>query len=175
MRPPASAFFLLLSGLFAATLSAKSKPPEAPDDRAVFEQLKSLAGRWTGKTGRSGEPAAVEYRVGAGGTIVMETIAPGTPREMISVYFLDDDDLYLTHYCPVGNQPRMRYDRKRSKPNEAVFAFDGGRGFVARTDLHLHNGAFLFVDARHIETQWTTWLHGRESETRHFILTRAGN
>ena len=38
----------------------------------------------------------------------MEVINEGTPGSMISMYHPDGDKILMTHYCAVGNQPRMR-------------------------------------------------------------------
>ena len=39
---------------------------------------------------------------------MVETVFPGSPHEMVTVYHADGPDLVLTHYCMEGNQPRMR-------------------------------------------------------------------
>ena len=80
-----------------------------------FEQLKGLAGTWEGEPEGEGAEAEAETKeagvvkheiqVSAAGTVVMETMAPGTDHEMINMYHLDGEDLVLTHYCAGGNQP----------------------------------------------------------------------
>jgi hypothetical protein len=151
--------------------AAKPSLPEAPDGRVAFDKLKTLAGTWHGYADKPDNPGTVEYRMVAGGSVLMETLLPGTPHEMISMYFLEGGNLLMTHYCAVGNQPQMVYDRKHSKPDEFVFKFDGGRGFIAREDLHVHNGAIKFIDDKHLETTWTSWNHGKEEGAHRFVLT----
>ncbi len=76
---------------------------------AAFEKLKALAGEWKGK-GKHGEEAmdvTVRYALTAGGSAVVETEFPGTEHEMTTVYTMDGDAIALTHYCMLGNQPRM--------------------------------------------------------------------
>src|SRR5437868_15374337 len=75
-----------------------------------LDALKGLAGEWTGKAkhGDMEHEATVTYKVTAGGSAVVETVFPGTEHEMVTVYHQDGDDLVLTHYCMLGNQPRMR-------------------------------------------------------------------
>ena len=69
-------------------------PAQAGVDAAsVFEQLKALEGTWTGAPEGKGEEASAEaervsevvheFAVSAAGTVVMETMAPGTEHEMI--------------------------------------------------------------------------------------------
>ena len=117
--------------------------PGAPvDGKAAFERLKSLAGTWEGQAGHGqpGQAATVTYRVASGGSVVEETLFPGTPHEMISMYHVVDGELVLTHYCAMANQPRMRLDRKASTPDRLVFAFDGGTNFDPAKDTHVHSG-----------------------------------
>ncbi len=61
----------------------------------------------------------------AGSTVVHETLFPEQPHEMVSVYCVDGSDLVMTHYCVLGNQPRMKADRN-SPANQIVFYFAGG-------------------------------------------------
>ena len=35
---------------------------------------------------------------------------PGQPMEMLSIYHQDKGDLLMTHYCILGNQPKMKAD-----------------------------------------------------------------
>lgn len=166
-----------LSALFAITVAAHAahaapKPPEAPEPPAVFEKLKALAGEWHGYVGEPGHPGRIDYRVTAGGSAVIETLFPGTPQEMISMYFLDRGQLILNHYCAAGNQPEMTYDRKHSTPGEFFFKFSGGRGFSMRDDMHMHEGTLKLPDAQHLDASWTAWNQGKPSGTHHFVLTR---
>lgn len=85
---------------------AMPPPPSTPE----FEIIKSLEGTWVGEGEMHGKKQAVEvrYRITSGKTAVEETLFPGTPHEMVSVYFVDGNDLKMTHYCALGNQPRMK-------------------------------------------------------------------
>ncbi len=81
--------------------------PEVSDD-ARFEFLKQLEGTWVGD-GLDDKPGGVyEFRVTAGGTAVREIEMVGTPMEMVTLYHMEGDDLVATHYCMLGNRPRMK-------------------------------------------------------------------
>jgi hypothetical protein len=162
----------LVAFLLASTLHAAG--PKAPEAPAVFEQLKALAGSWRGSGGKEENAGGIDYRVTANGSVVMETMFPGTPQETVSMYFLDRGRLRLTQYSPIGNQPEMIYDRKHSTPGEFVFQFDGGRGFSMRDDPHLHDGSLKISDAHRLEANWNLWSQGRPAGVHHFVLTRTG-
>ena len=74
----------------------------------AFERLKdSLPGRWHGAR-PDGRPVGVEYRVSASGSALVETWALGKDVEALTIYHLDGDSLAAAHFCPLGNQPRLR-------------------------------------------------------------------
>src|SRR5215468_10686356 len=102
------------------------KLPPAPTNSA-FETMKKLAGTWLAADddGRPTDQVASIVKVTAGGSVVHETLFPGQPHEMVSIYSVDGPDLVLTHYCVLGNQPRMKADRK-SPANQIRFRFVGG-------------------------------------------------
>jgi len=83
-----------------SSLLAQSKAEEG------FEKLKSLAGVWQSKS-PDGHPLSISYEVVAGGSAVMETRVPVNEPSMISIFHLDGEKLRMTHYCSIGNQPRM--------------------------------------------------------------------
>ena len=165
----------LLLALFIAA-SAHAAPPKesAPlEPQTVFEKLKELAGAWRGYLGKEGNSAGIDFHVTAGGSVVMETIFPGTPKETVSMYFLNRGELTLVQYGVVGNQPEMLYDRKHSTPAVFVFKFDGGRGFSMRDDVHIHDGTIKIADAQHLESTWSEWKQGKPAAEYRFVLTRA--
>jgi hypothetical protein len=47
----------------------------------------------------TGMPVRVEYRVTGAGSAVVETLFPGTPHEMVTVYHARKGVLCMTHYC----------------------------------------------------------------------------
>ncbi len=147
---------------------------DALDAKAAFERLKSLAGTWQGAAGHGAENqnASVTYRVASGGSVVQETLFPGTPHEMISMYHLADGRLVMTHYCAMGNQPRMKLDLAASTPDRLVFAFDGGTNFDPAKDGHVHSGTIEWKgDLLHAD--WTVWTGGKEAGHNVFDLRRS--
>jgi hypothetical protein len=164
--------------LFALLVLALCVPAvgqaQAVDGKAAFERLKTLAGAWHGRAGHgeAGQPATVTYRVASGGSVVEETLFPGTPHEMISMYHVVDGELVLTHYCAMANQPRMRLDRKASTPDRLVFAFDGGTNFDPAKDTHIHSGVIEWKGDT-LQSAWTVYAGGKEAGQNRFVVSRA--
>jgi hypothetical protein len=162
-----AAFFLL-----APPLGAQTAEVAGVTATQAFEMLQKLAGTWEGKTGGEGVPARVVYRNAANGSVLMETLFPGTPHEMISMYHRDGQDLVMTHYCAAGNQPRMRFDPKQSTAQTLVFEFTGGTNFDPKKDGHIHSGRITFSGEHTIEAAWSWWENGKLGHDKSFALER---
>ena len=142
------------------------------DPRAAFDRLKALAGSWKGTVAsKEGPSAEVRWEVISARTAVMETLFPGTDHEMRSVYFMDGPDLVLTHYCAMGNQPRMKLAAS-STADELVFEFAGGTNLDPARDVHVHEGRIRLLDPEHMEAEWAVRDRGRQTGTNRFFLAR---
>jgi len=149
----------------------------------VFDQLKGLEGTWEGEPEGEGKAAEAEaeaagmvthaIQVSAAGTVVMETMGPGTEHEMINMYYLDGEDLVLTHYCAGGNQPQMRLNKAESSTDLLVFDFAGGTNLDPEVDNHIHSARLQLVDGDHMESVWKAYADGKEAATMTFHLARA--
>lgn len=154
-------------------LAASARSGETVDPKAAFERLKALAGSWQGTMGGdAANPATVEYRVTGAGSTVMETLGPGSPHEMISMYHLDGDQLMLTHYCAGGNQPRMRLDRAASTPDRLKFVFFDGTNMDAAKDSHIHEVEIKLLGADQINTTAVSFAGGKQDSSLVFDFSR---
>jgi hypothetical protein len=148
----------------------------APRTTAALERLKSLEGTWTGpavwvKAGKKdGVEFTLAYKVTSDGTAVIETMMPGTPGEMVTVYHVEDGRLALVHYCTAGNQPRMTLESS-SDPDDLSFRCRGGTNMTER-DSHMHSARIRIVDANHIKGAWSSVKAGRVEWTAEADLTR---
>lgn len=153
----------IISFLFVVCMAA---PVLAGD---AFDRLKAMEGTWKGMA--SGAEAEVTYRLTGAGSAVVETLFPGTPHEMVTVYHRDGDDVVLTHYCAGQNQPRMR----AKKPGEAAvvsFDYDGGTNIdVAKTN-HMHAAKFEWKGADEARVEWTPWSEGKAGPPVVFEIKR---
>lgn len=157
---------VVLAAVVVGRAEDKARPAEkaapAADTHAGFEKLKKLAGTWVAadKDGKPTDQVVSVIKLTAGGSAVQETLFPGQPQEMVSVYHLDKGDLVMTHYCMLGNQPRMKADPK-SPANQIQFRFAGGTNLDPAKDMHMHEGTLTFVDDDHIEFSGVAWDGGK--------------
>ena len=163
----------LLCGLVAvagavgvrADEKAAAKPAESPakaETHAGFEKLKTLAGTWVeaDKDGKPTDTVVSVIKVTAGGSAVHETFFPGQPMEMVSVYHLEKGELVMTHYCVLGNQPKLKADPKSAK-DSISWVFVGGTNLNPAKDKHMHASTLKFIDADHLEVTGEGWEDGK--------------
>jgi hypothetical protein len=155
--------FAILALLFTSTaLLAQSSAQK------TLDRFKSMVGTWQGKS-PSGDTSEVTYHLTAGGTAVMADMHMAGD-DMVSMYYVNGDDLLMTHFCPTNNQPRMK---AVISPDLNTVSFD----FMDITNLagpnagHMHRAVFLFSDAEHYTEEWTWKAKGKES-TMHFEMQR---
>jgi hypothetical protein len=162
-----------ISGLMLLALTVVSRADdkagnkaEAKDQQAKLEKLKKLAGTWVAadKDGKPTDQVVSVVKVTAGGSVVHETLFPGQPQEMVSIYHIDGGDLVMTHYCMLGNQPRMKADPK-SPANQIHFEFAGGTNLDPAKDKHMHEGTITFVDDDHIKFCGVAWEGGKPDKS----------
>src|SRR5688572_9984233 len=126
--------------LAAAMVSISAAEPQkkAAPGSPEFERMKSLVGTWQGTADMGQGPVemTVQYRLIAGGTVLEERSFPGTPHEMVTMFYEKDGKLALTHYCVMGNRPAMVLDSADAK--SLKFAFDKNCGINTSKEPHMH-------------------------------------
>lgn len=119
-------------GVHVDTVAARSGPTAAE----TFAALKALAGAWEG-VASNGRTSRVGYRMTAGDSVLVETWTQSRGREALTLYHLDDDGLVATHYCPKGNQVRLRWSG--GDPAErCAFEFESGANLGNVEQSHQH-------------------------------------
>jgi hypothetical protein len=147
--------------LLALTLAAGAAYAQT-DAQKAFATLKTLPGTWegTGMEGRdSNTPVRVDFKITGGGSAVMSEILGH--EYMVSMFHMDGDRLVMTHYCAVGNQPRMRAS---ASPDGKTLTFN----FVDATNLsspdagHMQKMILTVLDENHHTEEWVFVDHGKE-------------
>ena len=155
------------------------------DAQKSFDQLKTLAGNWTGPAKLDppmhemgdGTVMQISLRVTSrGNALVHEMKEAGTADDParydhpLTMLYLDGDRLLLTHYCDAGNRPRMV---ARTSADGKTVEFDfldvaGGTQYG-----HMHHAVFTVVDANHHTEDWTYMMPGDKPVHAHVELQRA--
>src|SRR5260221_3894568 len=147
----------------AQTEKLKAKETSA---QVCFAKLKKLAGDWTHKEDTSGkEMVTLRYRVISGGSAVEEEMLPGSPGSMTSIYHLDNGSLVMTHYCSLGNQPRLRATRASTASKMEFECVGSGGNMKSENDMHIHHLVFTFLSDDHFTQEWSANKDGKQAGT----------
>ncbi len=115
----------------------------------AFEKLKALVGHWeTDKTNMN-----------------------KATLEMTTLYYLDGDQVKLTHYCMAGNQPTMR---GTYVPETKTITFDlvSISNLKGADDGHMHHAVYTFIDNDHFKTTWTFRKEQKDAFTEDVTYVR---
>jgi hypothetical protein len=155
-----------LAAVLLITLTATALVAQSDAQRA-FDQIKSLNGSWEGKS--EGMPLKVSFRDTAGGSAVLSEIQG--KEDMISMFHLDGPGrLLITHYCAVGNQPRM--EASISPDGKTLtFTYVDATNLAAPDAGRMQSLSVVLIDANHHTEEWTFLDHGKELK-RFFDLHR---
>ena len=171
--------------MFAAVIGLTMIPDVRSDDKhaakpstsPAFEALKKLVGDWVQEenAGKADAPIASSYKLTASGSALHETMFPGTDHEMINVYHMDGENLVFTHFCALGNQPRLKY-QKGSDPKVLEFKSISVSNAKSLNDMHMGQVKFTLKDDTHLRAEWQG-LVDQKPDSAHgvkFDLVRKG-
>lgn len=169
-------FFIILSAILLSTAAYAGMPEgwTPPKLSAELQRMKSLEGQWTvtEKTAADSKTTTIQYKVTSGGTAVTETIDPGTPHEMITVYHDKAGKLTMSHFCMLGNQPEM--ELKSSTDTKLDLQESEASKSLLNGQLHMSSVVIEQPDANTlIETWGGTNADGSAGEPVVFHLKKA--
>src|SRR5262245_52474121 len=169
------AFPLLVLAL-AVAASARAEEKAAPVNAQRFEALKQLAGDWVevGKDGKPTDKVVSSIRVTSAGSAVQETLFPGSDHEMVTLYHLDGADLVLTHYCFLGNQPRLRAE-PGEEVGKIVFKYVSATNLKSEDDHHINGATFTLDGKDHFKAEWVSCKDGKACHQVKLDLVRKRN
>ena len=143
-------------------------PPEA------LKHFIELEGEWIGThINHNGEKEKVDlvYRTVSGGTAVEERIFANTPQEMVTMYHgSGNGGLLMTHYCMLGNQPRLRLEITDGKAFD--FKFLDGAGIDRKKTGHMGGMKMTILDENTFEQEWAYFEEGESKNSSKFTFTR---
>jgi hypothetical protein len=139
----------------------------------AFQKLRALAGDWEGKDD-AGKMAKTQFRLVAGDTAILETLAMSGMEEMLTLYSVDGDGIALVHYCPTNNQPRMRAIPTSAALKDLVFSFQSATNLPDPSIGHEQKMVLHFDGPDQIVERWTWRKNDKDTEMiYHFTRTRA--
>ena len=150
------------------------------DAQKSFDKLKTLSGVWEGKVTTDMKvpesfekiPMHIVLRTTSRGNALMhEMSSTGSPDDPITMFYLDEDRVLLTHYCDAGNRPRMA---GKLSPDGKTLEFTFLDVAGGNLQQHMHHVRFTFIDADHHTEDWT-FMMGDTAVHGHVDLHRTGD
>lgn len=167
----------LLFFCFGMTFISNAEEKPAYNVQPAPEILKhflALEGEWQGThKNHEGidESIKLVYRTVSGGTAIEERIFAGTPQEMVTMYHGNGkEEIVMTHYCALGNQPRLKLSQTDGKQFE--FNFLDGVGIDRETTGHMGGMKITLIDDNTILQEWAYYEDGEEKSVSAFTFTR---
>ena len=167
------AIAVLIVGLSALWVHAgeKEMSMEPYEGSEPFVKLKALAGKWEGTSKMHGQEMKVnvDYRVTSAGSALMETSFPGTPHEMVSVYYDNGKKVSMIHYCSLKNRPE--FDSISADPDRIKFK-QSKDSLIKKGEHHMNALAVRWIDDDNIVQEWVSKKDGKLQEPTIIKLTR---
>lgn len=157
-----------------AALSGENPMPGPVSHSADFETMKALVGTWegSGDMGKGVETFKVTYELTSAGSAILERTFAGSPHEMVTVYHDSGGKLAMTHYCSLGNQPRMEVKKSGTHALDFVLA-EKNNGLSSVKETHMHALTITFDGKDAITQQWTLYDKGEKKSGVVLSLKRA--
>ena len=164
---------VVLMILSPLALAGTTEPPATSAlDSTEFNRLKSLAGTWVlaDEAGKPTKNVGSVFEIVAMGHSIRETMFPGTPEEMVNMYYRNGAATEMVHYCAAGNQPRL--DIRSAEPNVLSLAFIDATNLSSLEAEHMHSARFILQGENRLRTEWLGWKGGKPSDTTVFNMIR---
>jgi hypothetical protein len=159
---------------FAGCASSHAPRAVAPANdaqrAALLDRVKQLQGTWE-VTDDKGKPVTASvFAVSSGDSVVREIMFPGQAHEMTNVYHMDGPTMVMTHYCAMGNQPRLR--AAAGAPGGPIeLKLDSVSNFAA-DQAYMGELTLTMADADHVTEHWRSFKDGQVQEDTVFQLHR---
>jgi hypothetical protein len=140
----------------------KSKIESSP----AYDKMKTLVGSWEGKVNEGGTALKTNarFQLVSDGSALAAWLGEGSPHEMVTMFYMDGNQLMATHYCAAHNQPRMVLVNGGDQ-NRLVFKFKDGTNIQPDAG-HMQQVAFVIDDTNHHIEEWTYLQNGKKDTTR---------
>jgi len=124
------------------------------DAQKSFSTLKTLQGSWQGTLDGKPMNGQVTMRVTSmGNTLMHEMRSSDHPDDPISMFHLEGDHLFMTHYCDAGNEPHM-IATTSADGKTITFDFVDGTNLLPSQEGHMQHVVFNIIDADHHTELW---------------------
>jgi hypothetical protein len=151
-------------------VSADAPCDKPAEKNPAFDAISALTGTWVAVgTPERQKPMTLIFKPTAGGSAIVETMFPGSDREMVNVYSVDGGGVLLTHFRHLGNQPRMR----ATKADNGVLQFDyvDAGNLKSRDETHM-DSVTITIKGNQLIENWAMYQGGKVTGQHSFEFKR---
>ena len=134
-------------------------------EQTPFEVFKSLQGQWAISAGDKTLPFHMTYALGSNSSIVTEQFG-----KELSVFYSDQGNLLMTHFCNRGNQPRLKLKTGGAAGRYEFDMFDI-TNLKDPSDDHVQTIIYEIPDPLHIRLE-IIWKKGDGEGSEKYVLTK---
>jgi hypothetical protein len=135
---------IIFSLIFLLLIQTEASANTRLNVNEAFDEMKSLVGVWKKEGGKSPN-FSISFELIANSSVLVETWLRNGKKHSFTLYHLDNENLMATHYCPQGNQPRLKLVGS-STMNDLRFNFFDATNLVDKANSHQHSLGFEFSD-----------------------------
>ena len=125
----------VIAACMAFIMPAHAKEHKA--DVITLDTLKPLVGTWQNKE-RPNSQFRINFELIANDTVLVEKWLRAGKTRSLTLYHQDGSNLLATHYCPQGNQPRLKLT-PGSTTQMISFKFQDATNLATIDDNHQHS------------------------------------
>ena len=153
--------FVRIASLLAAMCLLTCSALAQTEAQKAFAAIKNMPGTWE-QTSADGQTLHVTFKTVSGGSAVVSEIEGKGSENMITMIHLDGPDrILMTHYCSIGNQPRMV--GTVSKDGKTItFNYLDGTNLAAPDAGHMQKMILTLVAGDHHTEEWVFVDQGKE-------------
>lgn len=136
----------------------------------AYDKLRTLVGVWQKEGGKESN-LLISFELIANGSVLVETWLNKGKKHSFTLYHLDNERLIATHYCPQGNQPRLKLD-SRSTTDNLSFTFLDATNLPSLAHSHQHTLGFEFSDDKNKIVRKESYLSAKGEDASVLSLVR---
>ena len=160
----------LLAGNLSPRTAAAGATPAEMAKNANMDTIRGLIGTWEPVAAADGKNmGTLVFKATSAGSVVMETMFPQSDHEMVNMYSADGDSVLFTHYCAMGNQPRMRL--KSATDGVLKFEYIDCGNLKSRDDPHM-DSLELTIKGDQLTEKWSFYAAGKVTKVETFEFVR---